>query len=101
VAPLAEGITFEIIRYVSLGSSIAPFTNFTTMTTLNDGDSFSVGSNAFTINYAHVIGSDAFVTITSIAAVPEASAFFYGGLIAAGICGWKWRRSRLRDGVRV
>ena len=68
---------------------------------------FTIGANTFQINYADGIagsnfgGGDAsgsYLTITSVA-VPEASAFFYGGLIVSGICAWKWRQKRRQDEV--
>jgi hypothetical protein len=37
----------------------------------------------------------------TLAAVPEVSAFFYGGLIAVGFCGWKWRQKRRVEQVLV
>jgi hypothetical protein len=37
----------------------------------------------------------------SFTAVPEASPFFYGGVMAAVLCAWKWRQKWLRDEVRA
>jgi hypothetical protein len=37
----------------------------------------------------------------TFSAVPEPTAFVYGGLIAASLCAWKWRQNWLRDEVRA
>jgi hypothetical protein len=37
----------------------------------------------------------------SFTAVPEASPFFYGSVMAAVLCAWKWRQNWLREEVRA
>jgi hypothetical protein len=44
--------------------------------------------------FTGVDGADFVLNGVQSAAVPEASAFLYGGLIAAGLIGWKWRQNR-------
>lgn len=46
------------------------------------------------------VGNDLVIN-GALSAVPEASAFLYGGLISLGLCGWKWRQNRLRDDARA
>jgi hypothetical protein len=53
-------------------------------------------------NYTGLLGTTGGLTLDgSVAAVPEPTAFVYGGLIAASLCAWKWRQNWLRDEVRA
>jgi hypothetical protein len=106
---MSLGTKFTLIRYDAgtLPANVNPFTYG--VTTLGDLSTFTVGANSFSINYFDTTaGSNffsetspgLFVTITAVA-VPEASAFLFGGLLAGAICVGKWRQNRLRDEVRV
>jgi hypothetical protein len=47
------------------------------------------------------IGIDNFSVTATVAAVPEVSAFLYGGVIITGLCGWKWRQKRRQEQVLI
>jgi hypothetical protein len=54
----------------------------------NNGGTFRIDNSG---NYS---GTSDLAVNGTLVAVPEASAFVYGGLIAIGLCGWKWRQNR-------
>jgi hypothetical protein len=91
--------TAGTINNASLGNS-SNWSTFSSaalpLTLVNDGD--------FIVRVA-AAGSTERIMIDnftlSAAAVPEASAFLYGGLIATSLIGWKWRQKRRVEQVLI
>jgi trimeric autotransporter adhesin len=89
-----SGIGTPTTTGTTISLSAAAFQNVTSAITFRlygwgaDADNRTFSVNDFTFN-------------GTVAAVPEASAFFYGGLIVAGLCGWKWRQKRRVEQVLI
>jgi hypothetical protein len=93
---LNGGSTFTsvgTINNASLGNSSnwSTFTSGTLPPTV-------VGNGAFVVRLTALAGSHERIMVDNFsvtaAAVPEASAFLYGGLIVTGLYGWRWRQKR-------
>jgi autotransporter-associated beta strand protein len=116
---IADGATLELSDVASTSTLLPANTKFTlvrydamagwngvSFANVPDGLGFGVGMNFFIVNYADSTGglnfgggtasSGQFVTITATGqAVPEASAFLFGGLACAGVgAGRLWVRRR-------
>lgn len=109
---LTAGALLTVTDLAATSTTIAPGTKFTVVrysgswdggifVGLADGAAFTVGANAFEINYDDTVagvnfgggaGGGTYLTLT---AVPEASAMLFGGLAccAAGVSAWRRRRA--------
>jgi autotransporter-associated beta strand protein len=99
VIPL--GTKFTLIRY-AVGGLLGAAQKFVGY---DEGHVFSVGSNTFQISYNDLAGpginfttdvdAGAYVTITSVAAIPEASAFWFGAAVCGLAAAWRrWPRKK-------
>jgi hypothetical protein len=98
VTGLASGGTIDLTRTINI-SGLVDISLTTTFRLYGYG---STNTNASGTGGFDTSSNTTNVTLNgTTAAVPEPSAFIYGGLIAASLCGWKFRQKRRQEQVLI